>query len=100
MRLMHYHSNGELNLTGHYLGEDIIPPYAILSHTWQEGQEVTLDDMIHKTGNNKSSYAKIFYCAEQAKRDDLHYFWVDICGIRNDVQIPVAYESAGCCRQN
>jgi hypothetical protein len=81
MRLLRYGSDGELSLTKHYIGQDKIPPYAILSHTWQEGQEVTLDDLIHKTGKEKSGYDKIVFCAQQAKRDSLHYFWVDTCSI-------------------
>jgi hypothetical protein len=28
------------------VGDDKIPPYAILSHTWDEGQEVTFDDLM------------------------------------------------------
>ena len=31
--------------------------------------------------NIKEGYRKIFFCARQAERDNLHYFWVDTCCI-------------------
>jgi hypothetical protein len=63
-----------------------IPPYAILSHTWGE-QEVGYKDLRkHKDINDadadvKGGYQKIFFCAQQAKRDGLDHFWVDTCCI-------------------
>jgi hypothetical protein len=81
MRLVRYESDGELSLTGHYLGEDKVPPYAILSHTWQEGQEVDLNGFIQGTRKDTSGYEKIMFCAQQAKRDGLYYSWVDTCCI-------------------
>jgi Heterokaryon incompatibility protein (HET) len=56
-------------------------PYAILSHTWTEGQEVTYQDLITGAGKGKSGYDKIKFCAEQAATDGLQYFWVDTCCI-------------------
>ena len=56
-------------------------PYAILSHTWVEGQEVTYQDVITGTGKGKSGYEKIKFCAEQAATDGFQYFWVDTCCI-------------------
>ncbi|KAF1972363.1 HET-domain-containing protein, partial [Bimuria novae-zelandiae CBS 107.79] len=58
-----------------------VPPYAILSHTWQEGQEVTYDDLITGNGTDKAGYNKILFCARQAQRDGLDYCWVDTCCI-------------------
>src|SRR5205807_1598031 len=58
-----------------------IPPYAILSHTWNEGQEVTFQDLMDGTGESKIGYDKIQFCAQQAERDGLRYFWVDTCCI-------------------
>ncbi|KAI9784312.1 MAG: hypothetical protein M1839_002373 [Geoglossum umbratile] len=59
-----------------------IPEYAILSHTWGEDkEEVTYRDLIYGTGKNKVGYEKIRFCGEQARRDGLHYFWVDTCCI-------------------
>jgi hypothetical protein len=81
MRLLYYTSNGELSLTQDFIGDDEVPPYAILSHTWDEGQEVTFDDMMKNSGKSKTGYEKIRFCAQQAKRDGLHHFWVDTCCI-------------------
>jgi hypothetical protein len=51
-----------------------MPPYAILSHTWNEGQEVTFDDLMDGTGKSKTGYEKIQFCGEQAKHDGLQHF--------------------------
>jgi len=55
--------------------------YAILSHTWEESEEVTFEDMKNSMGNNKAGFKKIQFCAEQAVRDGLRYIWVDTCCI-------------------
>jgi hypothetical protein len=81
MRLLYYTSNDELSWTEDLIGDDTIPPYAILSHTWVHGQEVTFNDMLAKNGKSKTGYSKIEFCAQQAKRDGLNYFWVDTCCI-------------------
>jgi hypothetical protein len=60
---------------------DTIPPYAILSHTWKEGDEATFDELTNGTGRVKKGYKKIEFCGQQAKRDGLEYFWVDTCCI-------------------
>jgi hypothetical protein len=56
-------------------------PYAILSHTWTHGQEVTYEELISGAGRTKTGYEKIEFCREQAAKDGLHYFWVDTCCI-------------------
>jgi hypothetical protein len=61
--------------------DDNIPPYAILLHTWVEGQEVTFEDLMAGTGKEKHGNKKIRFCGEQARRDGLQYFWVDTCCI-------------------
>lgn len=38
---------------------DDLPPYAILSHTWTEGQEVTYDELLASTGRGKAGFAKV-----------------------------------------
>ena len=81
MRLLHYTNSNELALTKDLVGDDKIPPYAILSHTWDEGQEVTFDDLMKNNGKNKTGYNKIHFCASQAKRDGLDHFWIDTCCI-------------------
>ncbi|KAI1778913.1 HET-domain-containing protein [Hypoxylon cercidicola] len=61
-------------------GRDI-PPYAILSHTWGEG-EVSLQDLQAGRGpNNKAGYRKIVLACNQAKQHDLPWAWVDTCCI-------------------
>jgi hypothetical protein len=81
MRLLHYTNGDELAWTKDLIGDDKIPSYAILSHTWDEGQEVTFDDLTKNTGKSKTGYDKIRFCASQAKRDGLDYFWIDTCCI-------------------
>ncbi|RYP18847.1 hypothetical protein DL767_009749 [Monosporascus sp. MG133] len=81
MRLLTRDQTGELSLTKDLFGE--IPPYAILSHRWSENiaEEVTFKDIENDAGRSKSAYRKIEFCAEQARRDGLQYFWVDTCCI-------------------
>jgi hypothetical protein len=43
--------------------------------------EVTFSDFSNGTGHNKPGYDKIRFCAEQASRDGLTYFWIDTCCI-------------------
>jgi hypothetical protein len=59
-----------------------IPPYAILSHTWEaDHEEVTFRDLIEGTGKNKAGYCKLTLCAKQAAHDGLQFFWADTCCI-------------------
>lgn len=57
------------------------PPYAILSHTWIPGQEITYKDFITSSEKSNSGYEKIKFCGEQATKDGLQHFWVDTCCI-------------------
>ncbi|KAF2682021.1 hypothetical protein K458DRAFT_259466, partial [Lentithecium fluviatile CBS 122367] len=60
--------------------DEVISPYAILSHMWgADTEEVTLDDLTNSTGKDKPGYKKIRFCGEQAARDGLEYFWIDTC---------------------
>ncbi|KAJ2988025.1 hypothetical protein NUW58_g257 [Xylaria curta] len=61
---------------------DNIPKYAILSHTWGEG-EVTFQDIQHLTERvkTKQGFKKIAYTCDQAERDGLSWAWVDTCCI-------------------
>jgi hypothetical protein len=81
MRLLRRSETGEFTLTKDFVGDDRIPPYAILSHTWEEGQEVNFEELMHGTGERKNGYNKIRFCGEQAGRDNLQHFWVDTCCI-------------------
>jgi hypothetical protein len=95
MRLLLRNSNGELSLTED-LTEDDIPKYAILSHRWgARGEEVTFQDFMNGTGENKPGYKKIRFCGEQAAQDDLEYFWIDACCIdkSNHVELSEAINS-------
>jgi hypothetical protein len=95
MRLLYYKSGGELGSTEDLIDDDKIPPYAILSHTWVDGQEVTFADMMKNSGKSKTGYNKIRFCAQQAKRDGLDHFWVDTCCIdkANSVELSEAIAS-------
>ena len=58
-----------------------IPPYAILSHTWQEGQEVTLQELGRSEVEKRTGYRKIRLTCQQAENDGLAYAWIDTCCI-------------------
>jgi len=80
MRLLERNSTGEFSLQD--FADDDVPRYAILSHTWgAETEEVSFKDLMEGTGKGKLGYDKIRFCAEQASRDGLQYFWVDSCCI-------------------
>jgi len=81
MRLLEIKSPGKFSLTDD-IGDDHIPPYAILSHTWgPDAEEVTFKDLVEGTGQNKAGYQKLRFCGERAANDGLKYFWVDTCCI-------------------
>jgi hypothetical protein len=100
MRLLHIRNREGFTWTEDLTGERI-PPYAILSHTWKEEQEVTfadlkeLDNAVDVDAQNKEGYQKLRFCAEQAKRDGLDYFWVDTCCIdkSNNTELSEAINS-------
>ncbi|KAL6703449.1 hypothetical protein ACN47E_009623 [Coniothyrium glycines] len=100
MRLLHTTSEERFEWTEHS-GAKNIPPYAILSHTWEEGQEVTFADLkdlervVDAEARLKRGYQKLRFCAEQAKQDGLNYFWVDTCCIdkANNTELSEAINS-------
>lgn len=49
-----------------------IPSYAILSHTWGEG-EVLLQDILKTRAASLKGWPKILGCCEQAKQDGFQY---------------------------
>jgi hypothetical protein len=82
MRLLRRSKSGEFSFSRNFIGNDTIPPYAILAHTWgADTTEVTFEDLTNGTGKDKPGYEKIRFCGEQAGQDDLEYFWVDTCCI-------------------
>jgi hypothetical protein len=85
MRLLLRSDRAEFRLTKDFVGDDTIPPYAILSHTWgADIDEVTFADLVTDTGKDKPGYEKIRFCGEQARQDGLQYFWIDTCCINKD----------------
>lgn len=78
-----------------FSGDKEIPSYAILSHTWIDGEEVTYDEMPQGCDKTKSGYNKIRFCAHQAQLDGLKYFWVDTCCInkKDEVELRDALSS-------
>jgi len=82
MRLLKLNRPDNSIETKNFVNDDDIPPYAILSHTWGlDTDEVTLADLKNDTGKQKVGFEKILFCGEQARQDDLEYFWVDSCCI-------------------
>jgi hypothetical protein len=79
MRLLKRSLSSDFQLIS--FNDDDVPPYAILSHTWAEGQEVTYNELVAGTGKDKTGYAKICFCSERAAADGLEFFWVDTCCI-------------------
>lgn len=102
MRVLERSDTGEFSLTEDLVHNDI-PRYAILSHTWgPDSEEVTYKDLINGTGKSKAGYDKIRFCAEQARRDGLQFFWVDTCCIdkANNTELSEAINSMSRWYQN
>ena len=63
-----------------FIGRNV-PEYAILSHTWEDG-EVSLQDMQNlQRAREKPGFRKILFCCQQAARDSWEWAWVDTCCI-------------------
>lgn len=56
------------------------PPYAILSHTWEQ-EEVTLQDMQGNGAKNKKGFDKIRESCALALASGFNYVWIDTCCI-------------------
>ncbi|KAJ8115125.1 hypothetical protein OPT61_g3150 [Boeremia exigua] len=110
MRLLETTDGRKYTLTKEFHYNDKVPPYAILSHTWDTDQEVTFEDITEdnkskysrlraslraRTRFGKKGYKKLRFCAQQAKRDGLRYFWVDTCCIdkKNTAELQTAINS-------
>ncbi len=74
--------NVKTRLLEEFIGLEI-PEYAILSHTWEAGQEVTFQEISRDPRgiNGKRGYWKIDQTCRQAICDGLDYAWVDTCCI-------------------
>ena len=67
-----------------FVDDETVERYVILSHTWEDGQEVTFQDMDPAPQariTNKSGFEKIRATCRQALTDGLRYSWVDTCCI-------------------
>lgn len=64
------------------MAESALPKYAILSHTWGEG-EILFEDMQGDQGaaRTKLGYAKLKDSCARAALDGFEYIWVDTCCI-------------------
>jgi hypothetical protein len=71
--------HSQTRLLEHFISDDSIPPYAILSHTWGR-EEVTMQEWRsedHSKIAHKEGYKKILSCLEQARKDRLAWAWID-----------------------
>jgi hypothetical protein len=62
-----------------FLNESQIPPFAILSHTWEE-DECTLqqmEDAVASVVSHRKGFKKIQLCCKQALKDALEWAWID-----------------------
>ncbi|KAI0538591.1 heterokaryon incompatibility protein-domain-containing protein [Xylaria digitata] len=78
-----------------FVGHDI-PPYVILSHTW-ETEEVTLQDIQRSLtlAKAKRGFSKIRGCCDLARARGIEYAWIDTCCIdkTNSVELSEAINS-------
>jgi ankyrin repeat protein len=81
MRLLHTLELEKGGFKIEEFGDNSIPQYAILSHTWDK-EEVTLQDMEGKSAmETKKGYAKVKSSCSQARKDGFEYIWIDTCCI-------------------
>jgi len=78
MRLLNTH-NWEIQA---FISDNEVPPYAILSHTWdeeeidfQQWEGMVVSDISHRKG-----YNKIKQFSEKAAGNGFGWAWVDTCG--------------------
>jgi len=83
MRLL---NTATLQLEGPFFDESLRPEYAILSHTWGDG-EVLYEDVRGLPPNSltarvrKAGSAKVVAACALARREDYQYIWIDTCCI-------------------
>jgi hypothetical protein len=66
MRWRRRSETGEITLTQNLVGDNSIPPYAIISHTWgQDNEEVTFEDMVKGVGVEKQGYKRLRIAANK-----------------------------------
>ncbi|KAI1258967.1 heterokaryon incompatibility protein-domain-containing protein [Xylariaceae sp. FL1019] len=66
-----------------FTDERTAPPYAILSHTWDD-EEILFEDVERlpfSTWTRMKGFSKLSASAQQAQRDGYGYIWIDTCCI-------------------
>lgn len=73
------------DLTLHEFQGDQVPPYAILSHRWEDG-EVSMKELRKKRNTDKAGWRKIQQFRKLARELEqplgmkrLEYVWIDTC---------------------
>ncbi|USP81539.1 hypothetical protein yc1106_08813 [Curvularia clavata] len=79
MRLLHFDELGKLILTN--FDGKTTPPYAILSHRWNDSEILMQDVLNGAYKKQENGLKKLEFCAKQAAQDGLEYFWIDTCCI-------------------
>ena len=59
---------------------ETVPPYAILSHTWEQ-EEVLFRDITTDVTRKKQGWGKIVGASVEAEKLGIFYLWVDTCCI-------------------
>lgn len=75
MRLLNVHT---LKLESFF---NNLPPYAILSHCWEEEEVIFCDLADSEAAKTKQGIDKINKTCEQSAKDGLDYCWIDTCCI-------------------
>jgi len=79
-----------------FFGE-VVPLYAILSHTWGDDKEEVTFSNIKRRSIKKARNRLIKFegCCKQAKKDGLKYVWINTCYIKktNTVELSKAINS-------
>ncbi|KAF5340091.1 hypothetical protein D9758_013177 [Tetrapyrgos nigripes] len=61
-----------------------IPPYAILSHTWEK-EEITFQDIQNlEVAKGKAGYAKVENACKRARQYNFDWIWIDSCCINKE----------------
>jgi len=82
MRLLKVNDDGRYGLV--WFQKDNIPQrYAILSHTWGQGEddEVTYKDMMNGTGQTSLASRNWNSARNRQSMTTCNYFWIDTCCI-------------------
>jgi hypothetical protein len=74
MQLLKYDDQGALVLTKDFVNDDEIPLYTILSHTWEDREEVLLSELLGDTGKHKNGYSKLHFVENRVSMIALTYF--------------------------